>query len=123
MKAALSFFFLILFSALALAADPVAYENQPKFEELYRIKIWNMVGGTIEVSSDEGKSWQQEGSVILPVGSTNPDSYKASRWVEDGKVAATSVNAIHIKTGVASADGSGIIFSILPKEFAKKPKG
>jgi hypothetical protein len=110
-----------LLSISVFAASPIDYENNPKFEEAYRIKVWNSAGGTIEVSRDSGKSWTEVGKVIYPVGKTNPDSYKAARWVPDGKVAATAVNAIHIKTATASSDGSGIIFSLLPKEFAKKP--
>ena len=51
----------------------------------------------------------------------NPEGYTAARWVGDGKVAATAVNAIHIKTST-EADGGGVIFSVLPKEFLKKPK-
>ena len=40
----------------------------------------------------------------------------------NGQVAATAVNAIHIKT-TAEADGRGVIFSLLPKEFYDPPRG
>jgi len=40
----------------------------------------------------------------------------AASWVEAGQVAATSVNAIHLKAGVSRE-----IFSILPKEFLAPP--
>jgi len=110
------------FNAAAEAASPIDYENSPKFEEVSRIKLWNLPGGTIEVSSDKGKSWETIGSVVYPTVKTNANSYKAARWVSDGKVAATAVNAIHIKTATASADGSGIIFSLLPSEFTKAAK-
>ena len=113
--------FLLLFSLPAFASSPIDYENNPKFEEILRIKIWNHPGGSVEVSSDEGKAWEQAGKVIYPTVKTNPEGYAASRWVADGKVAATAVNAIHIKTSTGS-DETGIIFSLLPKEFLRKPK-
>lgn len=110
-----------LLAGIAAAASPIDYENNPKFEEIYRIKIWNLPGGTVEVSSDEGKSWEPEGRVVYPTVKTNPESYFASRWVPDGRVAATAVNAIHIKTST-EADGGGVIFSILPREFLVRPR-
>jgi hypothetical protein len=115
-------FLIILAAGIAFAdPSPIDYENNPKFDEIIRIKIWNLPGGTVEVSSDEGKSWEPAGKVIYPTVKVNPESYFASRWVPDGKVAATSVNALHIKTST-EADGAGVIFSILPREFLKKPK-
>ena len=122
MRRAAALIILLLLFSPCLAATPLDRENDPKFKESFRIKIWNMPGGTIEVSSNEGKSYQPVGTVIYPTVKTNPEGYKASRWVADGKVAATAVNAIHIKTATSSLDGSGIVFSLLPKEFLKKPK-
>jgi hypothetical protein len=115
------FSILIILASPIFAASPIDYENSPKLEEAYRIKIWNLPGGTIEVSADRGKSWERTGTVVLPTVKTETGSYKAARWVEDGRVAATAVNAIHIKTATNTVEGSGIIFSILPKEFLKKP--
>lgn len=105
----------------AIAASSLDYENNPRFEELYRIKIWNLPGGTVEVSSDEGKNWEPVGKVVYPTVRTNSESYAASRWVPDGKVAATAVNAIHVKVSTEATTGSGVTFSILPKEFLKPP--
>jgi hypothetical protein len=113
-----AFLLLGFVAGVVLAENPslIDYENNPKFEEVYRIKIWNQPGGTIEVSSNKGKTWQEVGRVIYPTQKTNPESYAASRWVADGTVAATAVNAIHVKTST-EADGGGVIFSLLPKEF------
>ncbi|MFH1386833.1 MAG: hypothetical protein ABIH50_04110 [bacterium] len=108
----LRFLALFLFATTAFAASP---------REAYRVKIWNSPGGTIEVSNDGGKNWQEIGKVIYPTEKTNFKAYAASRWVDDGKVAATAVNAIHIKTAT-TPDGDGVIFSLLPKEFIQKPK-
>lgn len=111
------------FLASFALADSSALDqgNNPKFEELYRIKVWNQAGGTIEVSADKGKSWETVGRVVYPTQKIDPASYAASRWVDDGQVAATAVNAIHIRT-TSEADGGGVIFSLLPKEFLKPPK-
>ncbi|NQT29212.1 MAG: hypothetical protein HQ596_01440 [Candidatus Saganbacteria bacterium] len=95
-------------------------ENHPEFIELYRIKIENQVGGTVEVSEDRGQSWQPVGKVLYPTHKVNKNGYQAAKWIGEGQVAATAVNAIHIKTG--GADWEKSIFSILPKEFLKPPK-
>ncbi len=97
----------------------ISQESHPLFEEAYRIKIENKIEGKIEVSEDEGESWRQVGRVLYPTEKINPHGYSASRWMEPGRVVATSVNAIHIKTG--SAEVERTIFSILPKEFLKPP--
>lgn len=116
-------FFVVFTASFAFAFSAVDYENNPKFGEIYRIKIWNLPGGTVEVSSDEGKNWEPVGKVIYPTQKTNPESYAASRWVADGVVAATAVNAIHIKTATGTEEAKGgVVFSILPKEFLQKPK-
>ncbi|MDD5593661.1 MAG: hypothetical protein PHG97_02825 [Candidatus Margulisbacteria bacterium] len=121
-KAFLISIFCCLLSALCWATSPIDRENDPKFEELYRIKIWNQAGGTIEVSSDKGKNWATVGRVVYPTQKTNPEGYTASRWVPDGRVAATAVNAIHIKTTLEASTGSGVVFSLLPRDFLKPPR-
>lgn len=111
MKKALLLLLFILLMAAVAAADL-------SFKEICRIKIWNERNGTVEVSPDEGKSWETLGSVLYPTQKTNPEGFKAAGYVANGKVAATAVNAIHIKTS-GEAGGRGWIFSILPKELAK----
>ncbi len=93
-----------------------------KVREIYRIKVWNQKGGSVEVSADRGKTWQRLGKVLLPTNRTNDNSFAAARWVADGQVAATSVNAIHLRTS-AEADGTATIFSLLPREFYSPPRG
>jgi hypothetical protein len=84
--------------------------------EQYRIKISNQAGGSIEVSSDQGKSWDTLGQVTYPINKANESGFTASRWIASGEVAASAVNAIHIKV-----DNAQTIFSILPREFLKIP--
>jgi len=122
MKQFIAFLLLITAIGIAFADSPIDQENNPKLEESFRIKVWNQPGGTIEVSSDQGKNWLTVGSVIYPSIKTNPEGYAASRWVADGRVAATAVNAIHIKTATEKGTGGGVVFSLLPKEFLVKQK-
>ncbi|MCU0641177.1 MAG: hypothetical protein MUC35_03700 [Candidatus Margulisbacteria bacterium] len=95
-------------------------ENNPVVKEAFRLKVWNCADGTIEVSADRGKSWRRIGSVVYPTEQTNADSFAAAAWVADGKVAATAVNAIHLKVST-EADGRAVIFSLLPAELLVKP--
>jgi hypothetical protein len=120
MRFSLSAVLLLIVAGTAFGLSPLDQENSPQFAERYRIKVWNVAGGTIEVSSDKGKTWQQVGSVIYPTERINADTFAAAAWVPDGKVAATAVNAIHLKVST-EADGRGAVFSLLPRELLDKP--
>ncbi|MBI5078869.1 hypothetical protein HZB08_02485 [Candidatus Saganbacteria bacterium] len=110
---------LLVLPSLACASSSIDYENNPKLEEIYRVKIWNLPGGTVEVSPDRGKTWELVGKVVHPAGKTDPKGYPASKWVEGGRVAATAVNAIHIKVSTDAAGENRKVFSLLPEEFIK----
>ncbi|MFH1683595.1 MAG: hypothetical protein ABIA67_01800 [Candidatus Margulisiibacteriota bacterium] len=97
----------------------IQYENPPLFEEVYRIKVENKVGGTIEVSEDKGQNWIPVGKVLYPTQKVSEYGYAAAKWIGAGRVAASAVNAIHVKVG--AADEKRSIFSILPKDFLKAP--
>jgi hypothetical protein len=47
----------------------------------------------------------------------SPQGYTASKWAPMGAVAATAVNAIHLRAGYNARDDKGVVFSILPKEM------
>jgi hypothetical protein len=96
--------------------DVAGFQNTEKIE-IYRVRIVNDVNGEISASEDCGKSWKLLGHVIKYTEKVSENSYTASRWSRLSSVAATAVNAIHIKTGVRPTDGSGIIFSIEPAEM------
>ncbi len=95
-------------------------ENNPQFEELYRLKIENKTDGLIAVSQDEGGSWETIGKVLYPTEKVNKNGYSASKWMDNSRVVAVAVNAIHIK--LEPTEESRTIFSILPKEFLMPPK-
>lgn len=82
--------------------------------ESLRIRITNTVGGAIEISSDGGKSWCLQGRVTVPAGTVNRSSYTAAGWAQDGHIAATAVNAIHIKVASNPETGRPMTVSIVP---------
>ena len=100
-------------------SSPIGPENHPDFVEAYRIKLENKVDGLIAVSNDEGASWTRIGKVLYPTEKVSQHGYAAAAWVAPGRVSATAVNAIHIKTG--SAETSRAIFSLMPKEMLQPP--
>ncbi|MFC1768094.1 hypothetical protein ACFLZ2_06110 [Candidatus Margulisiibacteriota bacterium] len=129
MKKVFIVLFILLLSAGSYAAtnqigssESVAPENAPALLEFYRIKIENKEGGEVAVSRDEGINWKVIGKVLLPTDKLSNTGYTASRWVDDGHVAAVAVNAIHIKTDYNFTDDRGVIFSLLPVNSYKKPK-
>jgi hypothetical protein len=128
MKRSFLALFLILFTGIASygaleirgVSESVAGENSPLMTEMYRIMIPNIPGGTIEVSSDKGRTWSSIGNVLWPAYKVNAEGYTASRWVDDGDIAASAVNAIHIKTDFNETADRGVIFNIVPKEYYSK---
>ncbi len=96
--------------------DVVEFQNTDKIE-IFRVRIVNDVNGEISASEDCGKTWKLLGHVLKYTEKVSDNSYTASRWSRPSSVAATAVNAIHIKTGIRPTDGSGIVFSIEPAEM------
>ena len=120
MMKALGFFLGLMLLAIPIFAATVTTDNDIRVTEILRIKINNSVNGSIEVSKDKGLNWEPIGSVIYPTEKISSQGFAASKWIESGRVAATAVNAIHIKTGPKDRDKS--IFSLLPVEFLQPPK-
>jgi hypothetical protein len=89
--------FLLLASALltrpARAQSPVT--------ELHRLRIENRLAGLISVSRDRGTTWKVIGHVIRPnrgiVHAIQDKEFTAADWAPMGSVAATAVNALHLK--------------------------
>lgn len=109
--------------------EPTPYvmpENQAARHETHRIRILNDFYGAIEISTDQGANWTLIGSVAQPAVKNNPVGYSAARWSEDGDVAATATNAIHIKVAERYDDptlpsGRASLFSIIPRQFFNPP--
>ena len=92
----------------------------PETVEVCRVRIVNQVGGEIAVSQDAGKTWERIGSVTQPAQNVDRKAYTAAKWAKIGTVAATAVNAIHIKTDQNAEEDRGVVFSLLPKEFGQQ---
>lgn len=99
--------------------EAVAAENDPALVELFRVRFENEIDGAIEVSRDGGESWSEYGSVLVPIALLNKQGYTASGWAPRGRVAATAVNAVHIK--VRQNVDRGVMLSILPSDFLEEP--
>lgn len=99
---------------LALSTHLSASEND--LTEMYRIRVTNCVDGAVQVSLDEGKSYVTVGRVTCPA-SKCIQGFAASGYAADGRVTATAVHAIRIKSGMNG--GVPQVFSIIPREFAK----
>ena len=113
---------LALLLPVALSADEgptgvspeVVAENSGAQVEVFRLRIINTAGGTIEASRDAGASWISVGRVVAPVTRVNPKGFTASKWAAVSAVCATAVNAIHIKVANNPETGRGMIFSLVP---------
>ncbi len=99
----------------------VAEENQPEMIELFRVRFENQRDGKIETNLKAGAAgWRQIGKVLLPAGAVSGNGYTASGWAPEGRIAATAVNAVHVKIRLEKE--RGVLFSLLPKEFYEPPK-
>jgi hypothetical protein len=92
------------------------YQESPR-TEIYRIRVVNDLGGDIAASRDAGKTWEMLGHVLGYCEKDAQEGYTASKWAPMSAVAATAVNAIHIRTGYNTVADRGVVFSVLPKEL------
>ena len=101
-----------LLCVLLLLAHPLLCSAAPA--ESLRLRVTNAVGGAVEFSADRGATWQRLGSVTVPADRVNPASYTAAGWARDSHVAATAVNAIHVKIAANPQTGRPMTLSITP---------
>lgn len=88
-------------------------------DESFRVSIENMAMGKVMVSRDKGANWHLIGTVRSPLSALRDiqdSEFTASDWAYLGSVAATAVNAIHVK--VAHPGKHARIFSVLPAELS-----
>lgn len=109
-------------NAHALIPPEILSANNLTLTEDCRIRIVNVNKGEISISTSNGQTWFKVGQVVHPTIETNPHGYTASKWSRIGGVAATAVNAIHIKTGINVTGDYGVIFSLLPKDLLQTPR-
>lgn len=95
-------------------------------DEAYRIRVENVPGGLVQVSLNGGLSYWTVGRVTEPA-TARIVGFAAASYIPSGTVAAIATHGIRIKTGQAAL-GLGkiqtpLIFSIVPRQFAKLPSG
>ncbi len=87
-----------------------------------RVRIENREHGEIAVSTDRGVTWTAIGRVLRPndghAQETGDDGFTAADWAPSGSVAATAVNALHIK--VRQGTRHAVLFTIQPRELLSK---
>jgi hypothetical protein len=86
-------------------------------EEIYRLRVINDANGEIAGSLDSGTTWETLGHVVHYTQKASDQGYTASKWAPMSSVAATAVNAIHIRVGYNEKEDKGMVFSILPQEL------
>ncbi|MBI4865265.1 MAG: hypothetical protein HY815_34130 [Candidatus Riflebacteria bacterium] len=89
--------------------------------ELHRIRLHNRMGGSVTVSRDGGGTWAVVGHVLRPdrgyVHEIKDKEFTAADWAPDSAVAATAVNAIHLKVGMGR---HATVMTVQPREFIDK---
>jgi len=96
---------------------PQRGEESGGLTEIYRLRIVNDSGGEIAASRDGGATWSPLGRVLRWTEKVNPRAFAASSFAPIGSVAATSVNALHIKADHNPETDRAATFSLLPEEF------
>ena len=96
------------------ASPEIAPEQIDAPLEIARLRIENKVGGLISGSRDKGETWELVGKVVQPTLKVNRRGFNASKYAKSGGVAATAVNAIHLKAGQNTRENRGIIWSLAP---------
>lgn len=103
------------------SVDPPPRRTRPAPRaERARVRIVNRYFGAIAISRDEGRTWTRIGKVLRPVHDTlhpiQDREFTAADWAPVGSVAATAVNALHLK--VSQDEPHATVFSVLPHELA-----
>ncbi len=84
--------------------------------ETERIRVLNVQGGPVQVSTDAGRTWRLVGRVTAPA-TESLAGYLASGYAPPGTVAATAVHGIRIRVGGLSSAYPKMI-NLVPREFA-----
>lgn len=89
--------------------------------EIFRVRVENSAGGSVQVSLDSGKNYTTIGKVRRPATATLT-GFAASAYLPDSVVAATAIHGIRLKTGT-DKNKKPMMISLVPAEFDKTPKG
>ncbi|MHB8994242.1 MAG: hypothetical protein ACYC63_03220 [Armatimonadota bacterium] len=98
------------------AALPALCQAPPpqSLREDLRLRVTNTTGGAIEASRDAGATWLTLGCVTHPALRVSRNSYTAAGWAQDSAIAATAVNALHIKIATNPETKRPMTLSLVP---------
>jgi hypothetical protein len=99
---------------LCLAMPALAQTIPVGYHEQLRVELTNQAGAEVRASRDGGRSWIVLGHVLSAARKVNPQGFRAAMWVADSCVAATAVNAVHLKVATNPATGRAITLSLAP---------
>lgn len=109
----------LLVALLMLEASWAAAQERV---ETSRVRLVNRFRGAIEASTDGGTTWNRIGTVLRPnpgrVQECDDKGFTAADWAPPGAVAATAVNAIHVK--VAQGKRHAVLFTLQPRDLMLK---
>jgi hypothetical protein len=95
---------------------PVFAQTVPAgYHEDLRLEITNQAGAAVRASRDQGRTWIEVAKVVSACEKVNPQGFRAASWAPDSSVAATAVNAIHLKIANDPQTGRAAIFSLIPR--------
>ncbi|MFA5103790.1 MAG: hypothetical protein WC527_01250 [Candidatus Margulisiibacteriota bacterium] len=115
------FLAVLLFLFAAQTSFSLGIYGKDYFRPSHTILIENEAGGRVMAVKNKSTTWEILGKVIYPCQQINPRGYTASKWAKPSAVAATAVNAIHIKTGDNTQEAKGVVFSVVPLEMLNPP--
>ncbi len=113
--------FLLFFLIFSRGAFALGIHGKQFYKLLYTIYIENKPQGLVFCFDNQNQTIEVLGRVIYPSQKVNERGYTASKWAKPSAVAATSVNAIHIKTGDNTLEAKGVVFSIIPIQMLNPP--
>lgn len=110
-------FIILLFVFLPKELHSLGIYGREYYQSLYTIYIENKQNGPIYCYDFSKNTWEVIGLVLYPCEQVNTKGFTASKWAKPSSIAASSVNAIHIKTADNTIEGRGVVFSVLPYEM------
>jgi len=107
----------VLAVLLALLGLVPAGGAAPGFSTVFELRVVNAKGGPVQVRLPMDDTWVTLGSVTRPATKTAA-GFGASRWADQGSVAATAVHGLRLKVGTGEFPP---MISLVPRQFDKTP--
>lgn len=102
---------------LFLLAILPARATSPGFTTVFELRVVNAKGGPVQVRLAGDEPWVTLGRVTRPATRTTA-GFGASRWADQGSVAATAIHGLRLKVGTGEFPP---MVSLVPRQFDKTP--